>query len=494
MKKQVKNNLVKYLLILVLTMPITACNDEDPTPAKRPDKDITAFSLPSLELTGVVDPATRAITLTVARDFDQTRLESVVPYIEYTGVSIEPAATEPQNFSRDVTYKVTAEDGTSQNYTVVLSVSDFVAAGIGRVYKVWEKSDWAALGFSPNSENTLGVLGNELVASRSGIILDAATGEPTGAKLNVTGAEGKFQGSSTYSNYPFAVGNDDAGNLIGVSLGAWTKPSWPVYKWTTSAAAPPTLVYELNDPIAAHMGRKVTVVGDVNGNGWLTNYNANHTPMGCSGDGTQFIWKIAGGVVDPNRTELQARPKPVTSTYGYQQLWPMTVGSIYPFYLSSYGSASGNQDRDENSQISYTANASTAAQVIDGFIDPNYYFMYSSNWGAYVYHSKKFDFNGVTYLAVLSVSADQELLTGETSPAFNEYGKVVYFLSILDTRNDRVVETIIIPKGDAADNGNGSASVTAGKEETLGDGEKRIRLYSLITNRGVFCHEITNKQ
>lgn len=488
-----KNNLVKYLWILVLMMPIAACNDEDPTPAKRPDKEITAFSLPSLELTGVVDPTTRAITLTVARDFDQTRLESVVPYIEYTGVSIEPAATAPQNFTRDVTYKVTAEDGTAQNYTVVLDVSDFVAAGIGRVYKVWEKSDWAALGFATNSEPTLGVLGNELVASRSGIILDAATGEPTGAKLNVTGAEGKFNATAAL-NYPFVVGNDDAGNLIGVSLGAWTTPSWPVYKWTATAATPPTLVYELNDPIAVRMGRKVTVVGDINGNGWLTHYDNCHN--GATGNGTQFIWKIAGGAIDPNRTELQARPKPLTSTYLYQQLSPMTVGSIYPFYLSSYGSARGNQgSEDEGSQISYTANASTAAQVIDGFIDPNYYFLYSSNWGAYIYHSKKFDFNGVTYLAVLSVSADQKIVaTGETSPAFNEYGLVIYFLTILDTRTNRVVETFIIPKGDAADNGNGSASVTAGKEETLEGGEKRIRLYSLITNRGVFCHEITNKQ
>jgi hypothetical protein len=50
-----------------------------------------------------------------------------------------------------------------------------------------------------------------------------------------------------------------------------------------------------------------------------------------------------------------------------------------------------------------------------------------------------------------------------------------------------------IPRGTAVENGNGTGSVTNGKEEALATGEKRIRLYTMITNKGVYCHEITNK-
>ncbi|MDR0729111.1 MAG: DUF5018 domain-containing protein [Prevotellaceae bacterium] len=483
--KKTKLVLVKYLLILVLIVPMASCSEDEPveTP-KRTEKEITEFSIPSLELTGVVDPTAHSITLTVAPDFDQSSLESVVPDIKYKGVNIEPAVTEPQNFTRDVTYKVTAEDGSSQNYTVSLTVSEFFATGFAKVTEVWRKTDWEALNFAVHSENTMAYLNGKLVASRSGIILDAATGEPTGARLNVTGAEGKFNGiQTTLPNYPFSVTNDDAGNVIGTSLGAWTVDFHPVYKWTTSLESPPTLVYELNSSTwtgggpLKQFGRKFTVTGDINGNGYIVQHNQDNGGAGV-GDKKQYLWKVTGGAVNTASYTAVTGRDPSESGY-YQMLIPMTLNDVYPYYLFAFGSITAIPP----SEVSYKPNASQDRVIIEGFQNPEEVIIYGSLWGSYVYHAKKFDFNGVTYIAVLSVSAAQVGIEESTC---------IYYIAILDTRTNKVVKVIELPHG-ALQNTNATSSITNGLEETLPTGEKRIRLYTLFTNMGILCHELTNK-
>jgi hypothetical protein len=401
--------------------------------------------------------------LTVTPDFDKSLLESVVPRIEYKGVSIEPAATAPQNFAQNVIYKVTAEDGTFQNYTVSLTESEFVATGFAKAEQVWDQDNWNALGFADNSENTLAYFNGKLVVSRSGIILDAATGEPTGAKLNVEGATGKFHPTNPIQDLPFALTNDDAGNVIGTSLGGWTNPNHPVYKWTSSLETPPELVYEVNNSAFVGFGRKISVTGDINGNGYIAQYN---TTNGAAGDAKQYIWKVTGGNVNADDyTDILAREN--DRTY-YQTLIPMTTTSIYPFYLV----ASGATDANPPSEVSYTVNASTEREIIEGYIEEQ---TWSSKWGSYTYHAKKFDFNGVTYIAVLSVVAD------------------TYYLAFLDTRNNNVVKHFVISREGYLANGNGGTSVTNSLEEELPTGEKKIRIYTLLTNRGVICHELSNK-
>jgi hypothetical protein len=464
--KTVKFNFVKYLLILGLILPLASCKDDEVVdPPKRTDKEITAFSLPTLELTGVIDPVAFTITFTVTPDYDLSLLESVVPHIEYKGVNIEPVATAPQNFSQNVTYKVTAEDGSFQNYTVSLTESEFVAAGFGSATQVWDQNNWSALGFADNSENTLAYLNGKLVASRSGIILDAATGDPTGTKLNIEGiANGTFNGAQSLPNYPFAVTNDDAGNVIGVALGAWTKPNNPIYKWTSSLESSPELVYNLVSDTLVQFGRKVSVTGDVNGNGYIAQYN--HNQAGAPHDAKQYVWKVTGGTVDPTPTVVAART-PGDRTY-YQTLIPMTTTSVYPYYLACYGATSAVPP----SEISYAPNASTEREIIEGYIEE---LTWSSKWGSYIYSAKKFDFNGVTYIAVISTVANSD------------------YLAFMDTRNNRVVKYFEISIEGFLANGNGATSVTNSLEETLSTGEKKIRIYTLLANRGVLCHELTNR-
>jgi len=51
-----------------------------------------------------------------------TNVNNLTPTIVITGVKVEPASGIPQNFSSPVTYVVTAEDGSTKNYTVTVTV------------------------------------------------------------------------------------------------------------------------------------------------------------------------------------------------------------------------------------------------------------------------------------------------------------------------------------------------------------------------------------
>jgi hypothetical protein len=81
-----------------------------------PSKDITSFILAGAE--GTISGT--AISVTVPYG---TKLSSLVPTITHTGVSISPAADQPQDFRSKVTYTVTAEDGSTQGYTVTVTVA-----------------------------------------------------------------------------------------------------------------------------------------------------------------------------------------------------------------------------------------------------------------------------------------------------------------------------------------------------------------------------------
>ena len=79
---------------------------------------------------GIITEATHTIAVTVPYG---TNRNGLVPTIAIsTGASISPLTGVGQNFTGDVTYTVTAEDATTQDYTVTVMVSnDYTSAHIG---------------------------------------------------------------------------------------------------------------------------------------------------------------------------------------------------------------------------------------------------------------------------------------------------------------------------------------------------------------------------
>lgn len=81
-------------------------------------KSISSFDFNNLSIIGNVDEVAKTVTLTVPYSVDITEL---TPTILSTGVAVSPTSGVAQDFSRPVTYTITAEDGTTQDYAITVN-------------------------------------------------------------------------------------------------------------------------------------------------------------------------------------------------------------------------------------------------------------------------------------------------------------------------------------------------------------------------------------
>ncbi|WP_406661022.1 PGF-pre-PGF domain-containing protein [Methanolobus sp. ZRKC3] len=97
--------------------------------APNTTKKITSFSFEGLEpiVNGVVDEGEKKISLAVPHGTDVTTL---VPTIGHTGASISPNTEMAQDFTEPVTYRVKAEDATTQKYVVTVNIAPNPAKAI----------------------------------------------------------------------------------------------------------------------------------------------------------------------------------------------------------------------------------------------------------------------------------------------------------------------------------------------------------------------------
>jgi hypothetical protein len=83
-------------------------------------KSLTKFGSTKLGITTTINQSKRTVSLLVPYNTDITKFS---PDVEFSGFSIEPDTTAPQDFTKPVVYTVTATDGSTLNYTVELRVS-----------------------------------------------------------------------------------------------------------------------------------------------------------------------------------------------------------------------------------------------------------------------------------------------------------------------------------------------------------------------------------
>ncbi|WP_196214028.1 PGF-pre-PGF domain-containing protein [Methanolobus vulcani] len=116
--------------------------------ALNPSKSITSFEFTDLSVTGTIDADIKTITVTVPYGTDVTDL---VPTIVHTGSSISSGSGVSDDFSSPVVYTVTAADGTSQDYTVTVTVALNPAKSITS----FEFTDPVAIGHINETEKTV---------------------------------------------------------------------------------------------------------------------------------------------------------------------------------------------------------------------------------------------------------------------------------------------------------------------------------------------------
>jgi hypothetical protein len=91
--------------------------------AANDSKEVTQFRLAGVQ--GDIASATISLTLPFGTD-----VSSIAPVITHTGTSIQPASGQARNFSTPQTYTVTAQDGTTREYTVTVTIARSSAQSI----------------------------------------------------------------------------------------------------------------------------------------------------------------------------------------------------------------------------------------------------------------------------------------------------------------------------------------------------------------------------
>ncbi|AYB30984.1 DUF5018 domain-containing protein [Chryseolinea soli] len=121
----------QFILVVLLAVFASCSNDsEDPTPnppAKSDAKTIIVFKFSAFnpEVGGIFIEAEKKINLIVPNGTDVTALVPTIVVSEKATIS--PTTAVAQNFKSPVEYTVTAEDGTTQKYTVTVTVSTAVS-------------------------------------------------------------------------------------------------------------------------------------------------------------------------------------------------------------------------------------------------------------------------------------------------------------------------------------------------------------------------------
>ncbi|KKW10577.1 MAG: pkd domain containing protein [Candidatus Gottesmanbacteria bacterium GW2011_GWB1_49_7] len=123
--------------ILLVGLAIISCsNPVTDTPKKSTSKTISTFSFSGLSISGTINESTHSISFIVPT----TNIQALVPTIVHSGMTVSPAAGSAQNFSTPIVYRVTAEDGSTQDYTVTVSVQDILISGSWNVQWSWQTS------------------------------------------------------------------------------------------------------------------------------------------------------------------------------------------------------------------------------------------------------------------------------------------------------------------------------------------------------------------
>jgi hypothetical protein len=111
-----------HYLILFFLVFLISCSEKELTPTKSNSKKITSFTITNISpnIVAVVDTVAHTVQLTFPIGTDVTNLTPTI--ITSPKSSITPGTNVPQDFSKSLNYVVTAEDGTTQSYTVKTTV------------------------------------------------------------------------------------------------------------------------------------------------------------------------------------------------------------------------------------------------------------------------------------------------------------------------------------------------------------------------------------
>jgi hypothetical protein len=117
-----KNSNISFLLSFFLLLALSCGKTDDPQPLKSKEKQITYFkvTINAQEIIGAITETDKKISLSLPYNSDVKVLAPIITTSDKATVS--PSSGVAQDFTSPVKYMVTAQEGTTAEYTVTVSV------------------------------------------------------------------------------------------------------------------------------------------------------------------------------------------------------------------------------------------------------------------------------------------------------------------------------------------------------------------------------------
>jgi hypothetical protein len=332
------------------------------TVLKNPAKAITAFTFPSS--TGTV--ITESNHTIAARVLYGTNVTTLVPAITITGVTVIPASGVEKDFTNPVTYTVTADDGTTQIYTVTVTVDKNTAKAI----TAFNVASPAATGTIDEANHTVNLY------YATGTVVTALVPTITvSEKASITPLSGAAKDFSSPVTYTVTADNGTTQDYtVSVSFGA--PPTV-----TTTAIIGNFLFTQNILGTSAIGGGNVTDQGvspvTERGICWSTSANptiSNSHSADGSGTGVFTNAAMTGLVPDTTYHVRAYATNSLGTAYGSDITFNSgkTMGTVYQNGRVFYNDSNGHGTVSAMSDLSSSASWSTAVQLCNDYNDGTY--------------------------------------------------------------------------------------------------------------------------
>lgn len=235
------------------------------------EAEITSFVLDALTppVDGIITDTD--IELTVPFDVDVTTLVPTI--VISTSASIAPATGVAQDFTSPVVYTVTAQNGTTKEFTVTIVKE---AEPVVAIVPIWQQNlvagglpSW----YTANNDRDLSVSSEYLyVHNNNDKIRVLSLTDGSDISAGVTGDLANPNSEYINGTQNFASGNlfllgtstDSQGKIVASNLrvGSDALNPWNVYKWDSKDSAQ-ELLFAYPTPAGVRLGDNITVVGDI---------------------------------------------------------------------------------------------------------------------------------------------------------------------------------------------------------------------------------------
>lgn len=212
-----------------------------------------SFSFEGKLIEGLVSAEKQEVSFLVMPDVaERLKGQMIVPSIEISPrATISPEVTEARDFSQNVVYTITAQDGTTADWTIKMREPSFLDYGIGYCRKVWEKS-----GVDMNIVSNLEF--RSMAVVKEGIVVSHRYGDFRLFDKNDGSALGGINMTGVSGNLFYAAADADGKLVASIFQGG-------IYYWKDGVQNPAVKIVTAS--ALGDMGRKIAVKGSLSSNG-----------------------------------------------------------------------------------------------------------------------------------------------------------------------------------------------------------------------------------